>query len=173
MERRYVAPDAPNASAGGRLPPDQQSRAIVHRVWNLRAGCVLLGYPALTDGGWMDPKELKQAARIIYAKMPEAMRDSLLQIAWDVTRQVCEKNGTEATPEFVAGVLDEVLAKMLEPTVAKVSEIATEEELRRVQEEEYKRLGIGGRAVSDADLAYAMSKRLLADHAYLFRPPAS
>ena len=69
----------------------------------------------------MDPKELKQAARIIYARLPEAMRDSILEIAWDVTRQACEKNGTEATPEFVAGVLDEVLAKMLEPTVAKVS----------------------------------------------------
>ena len=121
----------------------------------------------------MDPKVLKQAARIIYAKMPEDMRDSLLQIAWDVTRQACEKNGTEATPEFVVGVLDEVLAKMLEPTVAKVSEIATEEELSRVQEEEYKRLGTGGRAVSDAELAHAMSNRLLADHAYLFHPPAS
>ncbi len=121
----------------------------------------------------MDPEVLKQAARSIYANLPEDMRDGLLQITWDVARQACEEKGTEATPDFVAGVLDEVLVKMLEPTVAKVSEIATEEELSRVHEEEYKRLSTGGRAVSDAELSRAMTDRLLANYTYLFRPPAS
>jgi len=104
----------------------------------------------------MNAEEGLEIAVELYAKMPEDMKDRLRQ----VSEVACRETGQEATPEFLEGLMIEVIRLHVVNSDAIFAEI-TEEERHRIIDEEYRRLRADpDREVEETVLLSAVEKRL-------------
>jgi hypothetical protein len=112
-------------------------------------------------------EESNQRAREMYAALPEEMKGKLQQAAYKVVAEACAESGTEVTDELVAATVVEALRQIVGNLDALVHEALTDEEMRRIIDEEVARLDTG-EGVDEEVLTDAVAKRAREEHGYLF-----
>jgi hypothetical protein len=115
----------------------------------------------------MTEEESLRRTHEFYAALSKETQDKLIRVARESARAVSERSGQDVTEEAVAGVVVAMVRYITDNAVALAREALTDEEIRRLMDEEYRRMETGEEVEEEA-LVKAVAKRAREEHAYLF-----